>query len=108
MGGWGFHTQASLILVPASLASVPQPVTKHDLSSEQKNVPEKSFTSYPDSHQLALFFVVVVFLPFLGMEVPRLGVELELQLLAYTTATSHIRSKLHLRPTLQLTAMPDL
>ena len=31
------------------------------------------------------------------MEVPRLGVELELQLLAYTTATA-VASQLHLRP----------
>ena len=39
------------------------------------------------------FFFVSIFLPFLGqhpqhMEVPRLGVESELQLLAYTTATA--------------------
>ena len=39
------------------------------------------------------------------MEVPRPGVELELQLLAYTTATQG--SKPHLRPRPQLVAMPD-
>ena len=37
-----------------------------------------------------------------GMEVPRLGVKLELQLLAYTTAPA----MLHLQPTSQLTATP--
>ena len=42
------------------------------------------------------------------MEVPRLGVELELQLLAYTTATT-VGSKPHLQPThtIQLTATLD-
>ena len=39
-----------------------------------------------------LFFYFFVFLPFLGpllhVEVPRLGVESELQLLVYTTATA--------------------
>ena len=45
-----------------------------------------------DSFFLSFFFFLV-FLPFLGlfpwhMEVPRLGVESELQLLAYTTATA--------------------
>ena len=42
---------------------------------------------------LILFYFIFVFLPFLGplpwhMEVPRLGVESELQLLAYTRATA--------------------
>ena len=37
------------------------------------------------------------------MEVPRLGVESELQLLAYANA----RSELYLQPTLQLMATPD-
>ena len=39
------------------------------------------------------------------MGVPRLGVKLELQLLAYTRATAS--SELHLLPTLLLVAMPD-
>ena len=39
------------------------------------------------------------------MEVPSLGVEMELQLPAYTTATE--RSELHLQATPQLEAMPD-
>ena len=42
------------------------------------------------------------------MEVPRLGVESELQLLAYTTDTAtKDPSKLCLQPTQQLTATPD-
>ena len=51
------------------------------------------------------FFFLLAFLglhPWL-MEVPRLGVQLELQLLASATATPDL--KLH--PTPQLTAMPD-
>ena len=42
------------------------------------------------------------------MEVPRLGVKSELQLLTYDTATA-IRdlSESHLQPTPQLMAMPD-
>ena len=49
----------------------------------------------------------MVFLPFLGllpqhMEVLRLGVEPELQLLAYTTATGTADPSPHLRPTAQL------
>ena len=61
------------------------------------------------------FFVVVVclFFVFLGphlwhMEVPRPGVELELQLPAYTTATAMPDlTKLHLQPTPQLMVMLD-
>ena len=41
------------------------------------------------------------------MEDPRLAGELELQLPAYTTATAMWDPELHLRPTPQLTAMPD-
>ena len=42
------------------------------------------------------------------MEVPRLGVELELQLPDYATAPAMpARSDPHMQPTLQLTAMPD-
>ena len=42
------------------------------------------------------------------MEVPTLGVESELQPPVYTTATaSHTRSVPRLRPTAQLTEMPD-
>ena len=39
------------------------------------------------------------------MEVPRLGVQSELQLLSTATATED--SELHLQPTPQLTATPD-
>ena len=41
------------------------------------------------------------------MESPRLGVELELQPVAYTTATATTGSELHLQPTPQLKAAPD-
>jgi len=41
------------------------------------------------------------------MEVPRLGVESELQLPAYTTATDIPGSDLCLGPTPQMTATPD-
>ena len=41
------------------------------------------------------------------MEVPRLGVESELQLLAYTTATATAGSEPHLQPTLYLAATTD-
>ena len=41
------------------------------------------------------------------MEVTRLGAESEPQLLASATATAMVGSKPHLRPTLQLMAMPD-
>ena len=41
------------------------------------------------------------------MEVPRLGVRLQLQLLAYTIATDYIRSKPWLRPAPQVKTMPD-
>ena len=42
------------------------------------------------------------------MEVPRLGVKSELQLLTYATATAMLaRSKPHLQPTPKLMATPD-
>ena len=50
---------------------------------------------------LSLFFLVFLELQPWHMEVPRIGVKLELQLLAYTTAIATWY------PTLQLTAMPD-
>ena len=40
------------------------------------------------------------------MEVPWIGVELELQLQAFNHSYSNSRSELHLQPTLQLT-VPD-
>jgi len=70
-----------------------------------------------NTHFLALklfgifyLFIALIFV-FLGlhmrhMEVPRLGVELKLQLQAYTSHTNS-GSEPHLRPTPQLTAMPD-
>ena len=56
--------------------------------------------------------VLFVRFAFLGphlqhVEVPWLGVESELQLLAYATATANTRSELRLQPTPQLTATPD-
>ena len=64
---------------------------------------------------LCLFFVFVFFfffLLFLGlllqhMEVPRLGVESELQPPAYTGATATLDPSLSLQPTPQLMATPD-
>ena len=54
--------------------------------------------------QISFFFSFF----FLGhVEVPRLGVEPELQLLAHTTATANAESELHLPPTPQLMATPD-
>ena len=41
------------------------------------------------------------------VEVPKLVVKSELQLLAYTTANSNAGSEPHLRPTPQLMATPD-
>ena len=41
------------------------------------------------------------------LEVPRLGAESELQLLAYTTATATQESEPRLQHTPQVTAMPD-
>ena len=41
------------------------------------------------------------------MKVPRLGLESELQLLAYATAIATAGSEPHLRPMKQLVAMPD-
>ena len=58
-------------------------------------------------------FIYLFIFGFLGphpwhMEVPKLGVESELKLPAYTTATdSNARSKPRLQSTPQLTAMPD-
>ena len=46
--------------------------------------------------------------PVACIEVPRLGVESELQLTAYTTAHGNMRSELYLRPAPQLTTTPDL
>ena len=57
---------------------------------------------------LVLFCFCIFFFVFLGltlrhMDVPRSGVESELQLPAYNTAIA----TLHLQPAPQLTAMPD-
>ena len=59
-----------------------------------------------------LFWGFFGFFAFLGphprhMEFPRLGVELQLQLPAYTTATATAGSETHLQHTPQLTAMLD-
>ena len=55
------------------------------------------------------FFLLFCFLgPHLQhMEAPRLGVQLELQLPVYTTATATSGSKPHLQSTPQLTSRPD-
>ena len=53
-------------------------------------------------------FVCSFFRPHLQhMEVPRLGVKSELQLLAYSTATATVESEPHLQPTPQLMATLD-
>ena len=59
-----------------------------------------------------LFIYLFIYLPFLGllpwhMEVPRLGVELELQPLAYARVTATRGSEQRLQPTPQITATPD-
>ena len=60
---------------------------------------------HPTLELLTLFFL---FLPYLQhMEVPRPGVELELQLLAYNHSHSNVGSELHLQPTPQLMTMLD-
>ena len=51
------------------------------------------------------FFLVLSGTHLQHMEVPRLGVELELKLLTYATITAHL--SLIFRPTTQLMAMPD-
>ena len=53
------------------------------------------------------FFFVFLGLPLWHMEVPRLGVKLELQHPVYTPATAKFRSKVCLWPKPQLMAMPD-
>ena len=63
--------------------------------------------SHPDGYYCICIILLFCFV-FLGphlwhMEVPRLGVELELQLPAYTTATATP----DLRPTPKITATPD-
>ena len=59
-----------------------------------------------------IFIFIYLFFVFLGpylwhMEVSRLGVKSELQLLAYPTATATLRSEPRLQHTPQLTAMLD-
>ena len=57
---------------------------------------------------VVFFFFFFFFAPHLWpMEVPRLGVESELEPLAYITATATSGSEPRLRPTSQLTAMLD-
>ena len=73
------------------------------------SLPQSRSAPSPRNEKLEPFF----FICFLGphpwhMEVPRLGTEWELQLLAYTTATATQGSKPRYRPTPQLTAMPIL
>ena len=68
------------------------------MSPGDTKISQVSFRS--PSFSLSLFFFFFFFLPFLGplpqhMEVPRLGVKLELQLLAYDTAHSNARSLTH-------------
>ena len=66
------------------------------------------------SQSLFKFICLFLFLlSFLGpclwhMEVPRLGVKLELQLAGLYHSHSNARSDLNLQPMLQLTATPDL
>ena len=62
----------------------------------------------------SILFYLLIFLVFLGLhlrkfpkEIPRLGVELELQLLAYTTATAKQDPSCIWEPTPKLLAMLD-
>ena len=66
------------------------------------------FPEYGDT-TINLFFFFLFLQPHLWhMEVPGLGVELEFQLLAYTTAmATPDPSEMHLQPMLQPVAMPD-
>ena len=62
-----------------------------------------------ESYNPFMFQTQFVFFSFLQphlwhMEVPRLGVEWELQLPTHATATAKAGSELHLRPTLRLAA----
>ena len=78
----------------------PQPTEQgQGLNPQPHGSSSDSLTTEPQRELLFLFFYFLflflffVFLPFLGplpqhMEVPRLGVKLELQLPAYTTATA--------------------
>ena len=70
---------------------------------DDKKIVGKSFNLSSFSFLLFFFFS----LRLQHMEVPRLGVKVELQIPAYTTAHSNARSEPHLQPTPQLTAMPD-
>ena len=72
---------------------------------------QRDSSGVSSSSGLSPFFLSFLF--FLGpylqhMEDPRPGGELELQLLAYTTATATPDPSRHLWPTSQLMAMPDL
>ena len=70
--------------------------------------------SYSQIFLIKRLEILFFFFVFLGphpqhMQVPGLGVEQELQLLSYATATdSNARSELRLQPIPQLMAMPDL
>ena len=78
-------------------------------SSEED--PGRSFClrehTYPFFLFSFFFFSVFLGLHLWHMEVPRLGVHLELHLPAYTTAAGNARSEPRLRPTPQLTAIQD-
>ena len=69
---------------------------------------KKIFFLFKNKNIILFFFFFLVFLgpPLRHMEVPRLGVELELQLLIYATATATgDPSRMQLTP--QLIATPD-
>ena len=80
------------------------------LSSIHFFLPFSLPTSFPFPHSLPLSFTLSFFFALWAapqhMEVPRLGVESELQLPAYTSH-SHAGSKPHLQPTPQLMATLD-
>ena len=90
------------------MSSPEQPGTR-ELWGVSKNF---YFEKNPTANNFYFNFLFFFFFVFLGahlwhMEVPRLGVESELELPAYTTVTATQDPSPHLRPTPQLTATPD-
>ena len=97
MNKWQEEIKGSGILPPFPLLSLPSLSKSHLLSPDSCISNQRYSMHHKTLHRIPsfsfLFFFFFVFLLFLGqllrhMEVPRLGVELELQLPACTTATA--------------------